>query len=78
MTEQKKDVQRLIGRAILDPDFAQKCIDDPFGAAEDEGIALNEKEAKALMTLGEELKRIGEIFEKAKRNRINWIDVIGG
>lgn len=38
------DFERLVGRAILDPDFRRKLLDNPDGTVKDEGFAISEAE----------------------------------
>jgi hypothetical protein len=38
------DFERLVGRAILDPEFRRKLLDDPDGTVDAEGFAISEAE----------------------------------
>ena len=60
----KKDVERLVGRAILDAEFRERLFADPEKTVREEGFNLNKKEMAALkevdaekaMTLASELE----------------------
>lgn len=38
------DFERLVGRAVLDPDFRRKLLDDPDGTVQAERFAITEAE----------------------------------
>ncbi len=38
------DFERLVGRAILDPDFRRKLLNDPDGTVTGEGFKITEAE----------------------------------
>lgn len=40
------DLERLIGRAIAEPEFRRQLLLDPVGVVEREGYALTEEELK--------------------------------
>jgi hypothetical protein len=44
----KKDVERLVGRAILDAEFRERLFADPEKTVREEGFNLNKKEMAAL------------------------------
>lgn len=44
----KKDVERLVGRAILDAEFRERLLADPEKTVREEGFNLNKKEMAAL------------------------------
>jgi hypothetical protein len=53
----REDVERLVGRAVLDPEFREKFFADPEGAIREAGLELSE----------EELDRVKQVDrEKAK------------
>lgn len=53
----KKDVERLIGRAVLDPDFREKLFADPEKAIREAGLELTETEMAGLMEVDREKAR---------------------
>jgi hypothetical protein len=44
----KKDVERLVGRAILDAEFRERLFADPEATVREEGFNLTKKEMAAL------------------------------
>jgi hypothetical protein len=38
------DFERLVGRALLDPDFRKRLLDDPDGTVQREGFKLSPQE----------------------------------
>jgi hypothetical protein len=42
------DLERLIGRAVLDPDFRKRLLDDPDAAAKEAGLQPDPDEMERL------------------------------
>lgn len=42
------DFERLVGRAILNPDFRKRLLDDPDGTVKDEGFTISGDELEEL------------------------------
>lgn len=42
------DFERLVGRAILDPAFREKLLNDPAGTVRDLGFKIDDDELKAI------------------------------
>jgi hypothetical protein len=40
------DFERLVGRAILDPEFRKQLLDDPDGTVKGAGFSITEEELK--------------------------------
>ena len=53
----KKDVERLVGRAILDAEFRERLFADPEATVREEGFDLTKKEMAALKTVDAEKAR---------------------
>lgn len=44
----EKDVERLIGKAVLDPEFRAKLFADPKAAIDEAGLELTDQEMAAV------------------------------
>jgi hypothetical protein len=47
----RKDLERLIGRAVLDPEFREKLLADPEKAVDEAGFDLSKKELAGLKSI---------------------------
>jgi hypothetical protein len=50
----RKGLERLIGKAVLDPEFREKLFADPRQAIREVGLDLSEEEIAALETVDPE------------------------
>jgi hypothetical protein len=50
----KDDLRAIAGKALADPEFRQKLIDDPEGTVKEAGIELSDEEMKALKEMDKE------------------------
>ena len=50
----KKDVERLVGRALLDAEFREKLFADPEATIQEAGFDLTEKEIAQLKRVDKE------------------------
>lgn len=57
----REDVERLIGRAILDEEFRKRLFADPHGTVRETGFSLTNEEMAALE--GVDPKLAGEAIE---------------
>jgi hypothetical protein len=48
------DLERLIGKAILDPQFRDRFLDDPGRVAREEGLSLTDEEIAGLESVDKE------------------------
>lgn len=48
------DLQVVAGKALADPEFRRKLLDDPEAAVKEAGIELNEEQIKALKEMDKE------------------------
>ena len=48
------DLRAVAGKALSDPEFRQKLIDDPEAAVQEAGIQLNVEQMKALKEMDKE------------------------
>ena len=53
----REDLERLIGRAVLDAQFREKLFDDPEKAAREAGFDLTEEEIAHLKSIDAEKAR---------------------
>ena len=53
----KKDLERLIGRAVLDPKFREKLFEDPEKTLRKAGFELTKEEMEGLQALDPEAAR---------------------
>jgi len=58
----KRDVERLIGRAVLDPDFRERLLTDPEAAIREAGLKLTKKEMAQLMAV--DRKKAGAVADE--------------
>ncbi len=58
----KKDVERLIGRAVLDADFREQLLADPEKAIREAGLKLTQKEMARLMAV--DRKKAGAVADE--------------
>ena len=60
----REDIERLIGKAIIEPDFLRELLQDPEGAAKKAGITLSNDEVEAIKQVSrEQAMRFAEEFE---------------
>jgi len=60
----RDDIERLIGKAIIEPDFLRMLLEDPEGAAKSAGITLDEEEIAAIKQVSrEQAMKFAEEFE---------------
>lgn len=50
------DLERLVGRAVIDKAFREKLLDDPEQAVRDAGLSLSDKEMERLKAGIEKIK----------------------
>ena len=50
----QEDLRTVAGKALADPEFRQKLIDDPEAALQEAGIQLSEEQMKALKEMDKE------------------------
>ena len=50
----RDDLERLIGKAVLDPEFREKLFADPRQAIREAGLELSEEEIEALESVDAE------------------------
>jgi len=67
----KKDVERLVGRAILDAEFRERLFADPEATIREEGFNLTEREMAALKTVDAE-KAVALASELEATPAITW------
>lgn len=48
------DLRAVAGKALADPEFRQKLIDDPQAAVEEVGLELSDEQIKALKEMDKE------------------------
>jgi hypothetical protein len=53
------DLRAVAGKALADPEFRQKLVDDPEAAVKEAGIELNDEEIKALKEMDKEQLEAG-------------------
>jgi hypothetical protein len=57
----KADLERLIGKAMLDPTFRKRLLDDPETVVQKEGFDLTEKEIASIKAAdGEKAQALAE------------------
>lgn len=54
----REDVERLVGRAVLDPEFREKFFADPEGAIREAGLELSEEELDRVKQVDREKAKI--------------------
>ena len=60
----RDDIERLIGKAIIEPEFLRALLQDPEGAAKKAGIILTPEEVEAITQVSrEQAMRFAEEFE---------------
>lgn len=60
-----EELERLVGRALLDPDFASRLVKDPASAADSIGISLTTGQVSRITGLdAKALSRIASDFQK--------------
>ena len=50
----QEDLRAVAGKALAEPEFRQKLLDDPEAAVKEAGIELNEEQMKALKEMDKE------------------------
>jgi hypothetical protein len=62
----QNDLRAVAGKALADPDFRQKLIDDPEAAVKEAGIALTDGQMEALRQMDREQfeRGIGELDQR--------------
>jgi len=60
----REDIERLIGKAIIEPDFLKELLVDPEGTAAKAGIMLTEEEVEAIKQVSrDQAMKFAEEFE---------------
>lgn len=60
----REEIERLIGKAIIEPDFLRELLADPEGAAARAGIFLTPDEVEAVRQVSrEQAMKFAEEFE---------------
>ena len=50
----REEIERLIGKAIIEPDFLRELLQDPEAAAENAGVLLTTEEVEAIRQVSRE------------------------
>ncbi|MBL7161170.1 MAG: Franean1_4349 family RiPP [Anaerolineales bacterium] len=56
---EKDDLRTIAGKALADPDFRQKLLDDPEAAAAEAGFELSAEQMKTLKDMDKEQLQAG-------------------
>jgi len=60
----RDEIERLIGKAIIEPEFLRELLQDPEAAAKQAGIVLTEDEVEAIKQVSrEQAMKFAEEFE---------------
>jgi len=60
----QEEIEKMLGKAILDPEFRKEAIEDPEAAAKKLGVELSSEQVEAFKA--EETTRVAEHLEKVE------------
>nr|WP_044200309.1 Franean1_4349 family RiPP [Oscillochloris trichoides] len=64
------DLERLIGKAVIDPDFRKKLLDNPDEAIKEAGLSLTDDEQdrvrKSISERSQDIERVSQDIDTAK------------
>ncbi len=68
------DLERLIGKAVIDPDFRKKLLDNPDEAIKEAGLSLTDEERdrvrKSITERSQDIERMRQDIDTATAD--NW------
>ena len=75
----QEDLRAVAGKALADPDFRQKLIDDPEAAVKEAGFELTDEQMKALKNMDKEEfeKGLADIDERLTMGCWGRISICG-